>query len=222
VRSVLGLTFCTALALSNPAAAQDGETTRHRLTLGPNAGTLGLGSEAGLRLSDHFGLRFGTNHAPLDTVRERAGPDTDIDVTPTAGGAVLDYYPFQGGFRLSGGLRYNAEGPDPAAAAGGITIGGLPFTPSQTGRPGSGSNFVGYAPYGGVGLQSSFWEGRLELAFDLGVYYQGNSRADLNGDATSGEGSAGTNPASGSTSLEENPNFLGFYPIVGLTAKYRF
>ncbi|MDH3597805.1 MAG: hypothetical protein OEM93_23460 [Rhodospirillales bacterium] len=221
MRSVLGLMFCTALALSSPAAAQDGETIRPRLTLGPNAGTLGLGNEAGLRLSDHFGLRFGANHAPLDAVRERL--DTDIDVTPTAAGAVLDYYPFQGGFRLSGGLRYNAEGPDSVVPAGGITIGGLPFTPSQTGMLRSGSDFIGYAPYGGVGLQSSFWEGRLELAFDLGVYYQGNSRADLNGEGISGEASADTSPASGSsTSLEEDPNFLGFYPIVGFTAKYRF
>jgi hypothetical protein len=219
VRFLVGLTFCAALALSGPVAAQDGESAQPRLTLGPNAGSLGLGSEAGLRFNDHFGLRIGTSYVSLETTGERSEADADIDVTPTTAGAVLDYYPFRGGFRLSGGLRYNAEGPDSAAAVGGITIGGLPFTPSRSGTLGSGNDFVGYAPYGGLGLQSRFWEGRLELAFDLGVYYQG---ADLNADGTTGEAAAGTDPASDSTRLEDDLNFLGFYPIVGLSAKYRF
>jgi hypothetical protein len=222
VRFLVGLTFCAALALSGPVAAQDGESAQPRLTLGPNAGSLGLGSEAGLRFNDHFGLRIGTSHVSPETAGERNESDTDIDVTPTTAGAVLDYYPFEGGFRLSGGLRYNAEGPDSATPVGGITIGGLPFTPSQSGTLGSGNDFVGYAPYGGLGLQSSFWEGRLELAFDLGVYYQGAHHADLSADGATGEAAAGADPASDNSGLEDDLNFLGFYPIVGLTAKYRF
>lgn len=221
MRIALGLTFCAALALSSPAAAQDGETTPPRLALGPNAGTFGPGGETRLRLSDHFGLRLSANQTTPDAAGERADPDPGINLTPTAAGAVLDYYPFEGGFRLSGGLRVYAEGPNIGAAAGDITIGGLPFTPSRTGTLGNGTDFVGYAPYGGLGLQSSFWEGRLELVFDLGVYYQGGSHADLHGDGASGE-AAGTDPASGGTELEDDLNFLGFYPIVGLKAKYRF
>jgi hypothetical protein len=220
VRFALGLTFCAALALTSPATAGDLGASQPRLPLGLSAAPLGTGSDTALRLSNHFGLRFSADPAPLESAGERVALKTDIDLTPTASGAVLDYYPFRGGFRLSGGLRVYAEGPDAAASPGDITIGGLPFTPSRSATFDTGSEAVGYAPYGGVGLQSSFWEGRLELAFDVGVYYQGDTHAELRGDGSSA--AAGGETESEDTELEDERGFLGFYPIVGLTAKYRF
>jgi hypothetical protein len=222
VRFALGLTFCAALALASPAVAQDAGSIPTRPALGPGAGTLVSGGETGLRLSDRFGLRFGAHLGPEEAAGTRAEADTKIDLTPAAGGAVLDYYPFEGGFRLSGGLRIHVEGPDAASAPGDITIGGLPFTPSQGAMFGDGAISVGYVPYGGLGLESSFWDGRLELAFDLGVYYQAEGRADPQGDGTSGGAAAGSDPKSDEAELEDDLSFLGFHPIVGLTAKYRF
>ena len=131
---------------------------------------------------------------------------------------VLDYFPFESGFRLTGGIRYNAETPDliegPSSA---ITLGGLPFTPSGGRSPGAGQDFIGYAPYGGLGLQSRFWEGRLELIFDLGVYYQA---PDDETDAT--DGAAALDSNNGSERTEEELRFLDLHPIIGLSATYRF
>jgi hypothetical protein len=218
VRLVSSLTLCVVLALPGLAAAQDGEGAGSRLILGPNSGNLGLGSEAGIRLGDHFGLRVGTNYLSLETAGDDQDPEFNFNVTPPAAGAMLDYYPFRGGFRLTGGLRYNPDTPDlidgPSSA---ITIGGLPFTPSAGPSVGVGPDYVGYAPYGGLGLQSSFWEGRLELVFDLGVYYR-----DPNSEAEDAKGAAGPEAEANSEGTEEELRLLGLYPIIGLSATYRF
>ncbi len=218
-RLVLSLMFCTALVLPSLAAAQENENAESRLILGPNAGNLGVGPEAGIRLNDHFGLRVGANYVSFENEREGQEPEFNFNVTPPAAGAMLDYFPFEGGFRLTGGLRYKAETPDliegPSSA---ITLGGLPFTPSSSRSPGAGQNYIGYAPYGGLGLQSRFWEGRLELVFDLGVYYQAptdetdNSNGAAEGSDTNAE----------LESSEDDLRFLDLYPIIGLSATYRF
>ena len=218
LRLVSSLSLCAAL-LPGLAAAQEDASAESRLILGPNAGNLGVGPEAGLRLNDHFGLRVGANYISLESERGGPDPEFNFNVTPPAAGAMLDYYPFRGGFRLTGGLRYNAETPDliegPSSA---ITLGGLPFTPSDSRSPGTGQDQMGYAPYGGLGLQSSFWEGRLELVFDLGVYYQapneetGNSNGAADGSDTSAR----------QESTDEELHLLGLYPIIGLSATYRF
>jgi hypothetical protein len=202
------------------AAAQSSASTEPRLILGPSLGNLGFGPETGLRLNEHFGLRVGVSYVSLETEHEWSEPDFNFHVTPPTAGAMLDYYPFQSGFRLTGGLRYNAETPGlidgPTSA---ITISGLPFTPSAGHVMGGGQGYLGYAPYGGLGLQSSFWEGRLELVFDLGVYYQGVSRHQAEATRSAAAGSeAGAN----SEGAEEDLGFLGFYPIIGLSATYRF
>ena len=219
MRFVLSLTLFATLALPGMAAAQDGASLQPRLVLGPNVGNLGLGPEAELRLNDHFGLRVGANYVSFNTEQDRPEPDFNFNVTPPAAGAMLDYYPFRRGFRLTGGLRYNAESPvlveGPSSA---ITISGLPFTPSASLSPGNDQSYVGYAPYGGLGLQSSFWEGRLELVFDLGVYYQGQPSTE----AGAASGGAGSDADAESEAAEEDLGFFGFYPIVGLSATYRF
>lgn len=218
VRFALSLALLATLALPGAAAAQDDMSVGPRFVLGSNVGNLGLGSEAELRFNDSFALRIGANYVSLDVEQDRPEPDFNFNITPPAAGAMLDYYPFRGVFRLTGGLRYNAESPalveGPASA---VTIGGLPFTPSATRSPGDGRNFVGYAPYGGLGLQSSFWEGRLEFAFDLGVYYQGQTDTAAGATVTAGS-DAGAEP----NGSDEDTGFLGFYPIIGLSATYRF
>ena len=219
LRFVSSLTLCAVLVLPGLAAAKDGESAGSRLMLGPNAGNLGLGPEAGMRLNDHFGLRVGANYVSLEIDSEEQDREFNFNVTPPAAGAMLDYYPFKGGFRLTGGLRYNAETPDliegPSSA---ITLGGLPFTPSSPHSPAVGQDYIGYAPYGGLGLQSSFWEGRLELVFDLGVYYQAqNDETDASNGAA-----AGPDTDDGTERTEDELRFLDLNPIIGLSATYRF
>lgn len=218
VRLVLSLTICATMALPGLAAAQDGEGAGPRLILGPNIGNLGLNSEAGVRIGDHFGLRIGANYLALETAGDSQAPEFNFNVTPPAAGAMLDYYPFRDVFRLTGGLRYNAESSDLIEApSSAITIGGLPFTPSAGPPLGAGQDYVGYATYGGLGLQSSFWEGRLELVFDLGVYYR-----DPNNDAEDAHAAAGADAEANGESTEEELRLLGLYPIIGLSATYRF
>jgi hypothetical protein len=217
VRLVLSLSICATMALPGLAAAQDGESAGPRLILGANIGNLGLNSEAGVRFGDHFGLRIGANYLTLETAGNGQSPEFNFNVTPPAAGAMLDYYPFRDVFRLTGGLRYSAETPDHIAGPSAITIGGLPFTPSAGPALGVGQDYVGYAPYGGLGLQSSFWEGRLELVFDLGVYYR-----DPNIEAEDAKSAAGPEAEANAEGTEDELRLLGLYPIIGLSATYRF
>ncbi len=90
MRLVLSPMFCAALVLPGLAAAQDGERADSRLILGPNAGNLGLGPEAGMRLNDHFGLRVGANYLSFETEGGSQESEFNINVTPPAASAKLD------------------------------------------------------------------------------------------------------------------------------------
>ena len=56
----------------------------------------------------------------------------------------------------------------------------------------------------------------LELVFDLGVYYR-----NPNGEAEDAA-AAGPEAEANSESTEEELRLLGLYPIIGLSATYRF
>ncbi|MGI9494399.1 MAG: hypothetical protein ACR2QF_18570, partial [Geminicoccaceae bacterium] len=73
----------------------------------PNISTLGVGLEAGMRANDYFGVRLGGNWLGLSFDRTVNDIDYDTEATLASLGALIDYHPFKGGFRLSGGVRSN-------------------------------------------------------------------------------------------------------------------
>ncbi|MEL6962325.1 MAG: hypothetical protein AAFO01_06185 [Pseudomonadota bacterium] len=95
-----------------PSDSANGAQLPFGLFVSPAVSTLGLGLEAGARLNDNFGLRFGGNWLGFEYDGVEGDLDYDADVTLASLGALVDYHPFSGGFRVSGGLRFNFNQAD--------------------------------------------------------------------------------------------------------------
>src|SRR5262245_25666566 len=99
--ALVGITLA-ALAVTLPAAADEGEWT-----LGVSGGTLGVGPELAYRFKPHFGLRANAGFFSHSDTDELDDIEYDADLKLNSYGAMLDWYPMGGGFRISIGGRVN-------------------------------------------------------------------------------------------------------------------
>lgn len=147
--------------------------------LADSASPQGLGSDFTTTFSQTVNGRLGINALSFDS---GAIDEHDIARGVEPGlrtwSALVDWHPFQGDFRFSGGLLHN--GADLGAIAGadgalaGVDIGGL----------NSALDFAGTAPYIGVGWGNPLnKEGRLGLLMDVGVLVQDNTDIGLAADS---------------------------------------
>jgi hypothetical protein len=216
----LALFVIVALSGAHPARAESA-TFFH---LGPEVSTLGLGGEAGIRVNDFFGLRVGGNYFDTNFDAKLAGTEYDLGFLLESAGAVIDVYPFGGGLRFSGGLRWNGNNIDLSVTpANSIVIGGTTFTAAQLGTLSGDVDFEDFAPFFGLGYEGDFFDQRVLLAFGAGVLFQGDPEVDL-----SANGALANDPAllaalrREENDLENDLDFLSFYPVVSLSLTFRF
>jgi len=163
-------------ALARPAAAQ--------LTVGVQAGTLGIGGDLAWPLAPQLAVRV-AGHAWSGISRsERAGGNryqARLDLGNAA--ALLDWHPAGGGFRVSAGAMVDAnrvEGDSEPSSAGTYTIGNLQLPASLVGTLHGKIDFATVAPYLGVGWGTAPRAGPgFGVAADLGVAFQGRPRVTL-------------------------------------------
>ena len=226
---VLSSASSIAQTLGDPDAAPTSSGSASPLPYGlfvsPALSTLGLGLEAGFRLNEHLGIRLGGNWLGFDYDGVEGDLDYDAEVTLASLGTLVDYHPFGGGFRLSGGLRYNFNQADlDGTPNDDIDIGDETFSPDEVGTLTGDASFNVLAPYLGVGYGATLLEGSLSIGFDLGVMYQGQADVDL--DAESGLLSDDTilqeNLAIEEDEVEDDLEDFVVYPVVGIALIYRF
>lgn len=95
-------------AFACPALAED-TLSFESFTLTPNVGTLGPGIEGGWRLNENWGARAGINGFATKFTYHDKDSDLVNKLMLLNAGVTADYYPFQGNFRLSGGVRASAN-----------------------------------------------------------------------------------------------------------------
>lgn len=195
------------------------------LFVSPTISTLGIGLDAGLRLSETFGLRFGGNWLNLSFDRTVDDVDYDADATLASLGALVDVHPFEGGFRLTGGLRFNFNQAELTGRPNDdVTIGDQTFAASDVGVLEGDVSFDPVAPYLGLGYGATLLEGALTIGFDLGVMYQGRADVDLDaeGGVLEGDPVLEANLQEEEDDIEDDLADYQFYPVVGLAVIYRF
>ena len=191
----------------------------------PAVSTLGVGLEGGVRLNETFGLRVGGNWLGFDYDGVEGDLDYDAEVTLASLATLVDFHPFKGGFRVSGGLRYNFNDADlDGTPNDDIEIGDETFSADEVGTLTGDVAFDVLAPYLGIGYGATLLEGALTVGFDLGVMYQGQADVDL--DAESGLISDSDllqeNLAIEEDNVEDDLEDFVVYPVVGLALIYRF
>ncbi|MDX8396090.1 MAG: hypothetical protein R8K22_06725 [Mariprofundaceae bacterium] len=187
------------------------------IAVGAKVSTLGLGIEATTNV-----IPMVLNARVLVSGFNYSRDITDTSVTYNAKlkllsvGAIADWYPLAGKFRVSGGLFYNGNKfTMNAKNTGNVVIGGTTYTsPTVTGE----IKFNSFAPYLGLGYGDAISSGSpLGFNIEVGALYQGAPKSSITAPAVSA-----ADIAAEKKKLDDSLNSFKFYPVIALGMTYKF
>ncbi len=190
---------------------------------GVNVGTQGAGVALTVGLSDRFNASLGYSRFSTTDNFDKDGVNYDVDLELEGTTLALDWHPFGGIFRLTGGIIRNGnEVTGVAQLTGNVTIGPTTYTPAQVGTLNADISFDDIAGYLGVGWGNAVASNKgLTFSADLGVMFTGAPTVEL-----TQVGGVVTIPESDLTAeeqaLQSDIDEFVYYPIVRLGMSYHF
>lgn len=217
------LLLVSALVAASSAAAQE-----NGVGVGVTAGSLGVGPELGVRLNDTVGVRANATFGHSDLVDVEAKSDDirfDGNVRLRSVGAMLDVYPFGGGFRLSAGYRLNGNRATlKSTPTTNVTIGNRTVTPVQVGRLSADYRLRDWAPAVTIGYAGELAP-RLVAGVEAGVLFHGAPRIrrlrSIGGTLSADPGFAADLERERML-IENDISDYKFYPVAQASIAYRF
>lgn len=211
------------------------------------AGTLGLGLELDYKINDTFNIRLQSNGYTYDDEFEEDDIDYEGEVKLSSTGLLLDWRPFQGVFRLTGGVyANNNELTGNTSSVGDETfeIGDELYSTTSTDPLAINMDVIlgdSTAGYLGMGWGSSPSDGGWMFSFELGVLLSGEPTVDLSASGTAVVNKNGStqsfslndtnNPlvqefqnelANEAVSIENDISEFKAYPVISIGLGYRF
>lgn len=207
----------TAAAQQQPARSP---LSQYGLTV--SVGTTGPALALTTNLAPWLNARASGSYIPYrhSTVQTVDGERLALhgDLSTAQAGAVLDVHPFKNGFRLSTGVFYARRVAEASLApAEAIVVGDKTFEPDEIGSLTTQVQLgSALAPYAGLGWSNAL-KGRVGFHFELGAYYHGSPRIDMEGQGMIAP------TAENAPVLEANLDHaeLSFYPEVSLGLSIR-
>jgi hypothetical protein len=210
------------LAAANCASARDFGTSI-------DLGTTGLGLHVTTPLAAKLNARVGVNFADYSYDGNTSDVDYDFKLKLATFDALLDYHPFDGAFRVSGGAVYNGNKIDAFAkptAAGTYTINGNVYSSAAMGDLTGKIDFKKVAPYLGIGFGDAVKNAGWSFAMDLGATFQGAPKTELssNGCTVSALVCAqfARDVAAEKAKLDDEVSDFKLYPVMRVGVSYRF
>ena len=187
--------------------------------------TLGLGVEGTARILPKLNARLGINYFLYTYDEEADDIDYDIDLNLFSGAVLLDWHPFAGTFRISGGFLLNKNELDMDARPNEpVEIGDQEYAAADVGTLSGDLDFRSVAPYVGIGWGNAVGEDkRWGFVCDLGIVFQGSPDADL-----AATGPIASDPtfqadlAREEENLEDDLDFFKYYPVISFGISYKF
>jgi len=224
--------ICVLLALATTVAC--GAQGDKGLSL--KIGTPGVGVDFTLGVSEKVNVRLSGNYFSYTYDDFEFDDDDEVekeidDVVDTAEatldlmslGALLDWHPWGGGFRLSAGAFYNGNELSLGVTAGDtIEIDGEDY---EVQRLDGQIEFNAFAPYAGLGWGNAAQaDTRWHFAFDLGVMLQGSADISIKATATDPtlQGQLNTALDNEVEDLEEDVEDFTLFPVLTLGLSYTF
>jgi hypothetical protein len=193
--------------------------------LGLKTGTLGIGGELTTNLASNVNLRGSIQWFALDFEAEFDDVDYDVDVEFLNPLLLADWYPFSGGFRLSGGVLFNGTDISlDATSSESIEIGGETYSPDEIGTLRGESDFEDIAPYIGIGFHNPLSrDGHWGFTADIGVAFIGSPNVNLKvtGPFADDPGLQ-ADLAEEEAKIEDDLDKVRFFPVLSATLYYRF
>ncbi|MBF0561441.1 MAG: hypothetical protein HQL37_05345 [Alphaproteobacteria bacterium] len=181
--------------------------------------------EANYRLLGLVGVRASINYFKFGDDVTASGINYTGNARLLSGGLTGDFFPlanmlpFIGGFRVSGGVRVNDNQISiKSTPTQSVTISGKTYTAAQAGSMTGVTHFNLFAPYVGIGYDGGL--GPFEIGLDVGAMYQGTPNISLW--SSSAAITQSSLNAQANTLNHNYGSLMEFYPVVGLTARYKF
>ncbi len=174
--------FASMLSLSTPLSAQ---ILNYDTSVGVQAGLLGLGLNMKGKISDSFGIRASFEMASAEDIEVDAEDlkyNFDVDLHDMM--FLVDWHPWQGSFKTSGGLIVNGTNIEARISPNinaEFTFNDITYSVKDDGIKyvDTKVDFDPIAPYIGIGWDTSFDKDRgFGFTFDLGVAFQGSARVE--------------------------------------------
>ena len=236
-----GLLFAlTAVGAAEPDPGEEGAVRDGPFSLSAQVSTLGWGVSGGYDVSDSFTMRAMFNHFDYSFDRTRRGNKFEGDLDLLSLGLMMDWHPFDGGFRVTGGAFLNNSKLVAGARSKDVKIGDRPYSGNLDLK----ADFDTLAPYLGVGYTGGRHRGGFGFVFDAGVLFSGAPNLSASGSASGIAGSCGFEVDDGGratlegdcagldslkSDLEKEHSKLTrdlddfkLYPVVVLGVSYRF
>lgn len=197
----------------------------NELAIAAKAGTLGLGGDLTTDIIPQVNLRAGVQWLGFGFDAQFADIDYDVDLDFLNPLVLVDWYPFGGSFRISGGVLFNGSDIQLEARSGqSIEIDGTTYSAAEIGTLRGDVEYRSVAPYIGIGWGNQLDEGgHWGLATDLGVAFTGSPGIDL-----SATGPIASDPtfrarlAGEEKDIQDELDVFRIYPILSISLFYRF
>jgi hypothetical protein len=193
--------------------------------VGVTAGTMGAGVTATTNIIQNVNLRI---NATGFSYNKSASSGTDIDFDAKLKlfgvGAVADYHPFGGDFRLSGGAYYNGnkftlDGKPEAD----YTLNGRTYTAGEVGTVRAEVKYEKISPYIGIGWGNALDKsGHWKFSTDLGAMYTGSPKVSLTASNPKNDSVLAADIAAEESKLKNDTDKLKWWPVLAVSLSYRF
>lgn len=166
------------LGLLGPSLAFIAPTTSADSTGALSLGTTGVGLEWMYSLHETLNVRVVAQYGGYEFDYEETDIDYNGDYESINFGAILDWRPFSGGFRISGGLVATNFGAELDATSRGqeIDLGENTYISSDGVTLSGEAEFNDVAPYLSIGWSSNLKKDGLYFGGEAGVMYVGSAR----------------------------------------------
>jgi len=145
--------------------------------VGVRAGTTGIGADVGVNVAPTLDARVGYSYFGYKT-HYKSDINYDAKLQLSNLNALLDWSPFPGGFRFSGGLIANQNKADLNSTGGTYTINGTAYSSNDASVNGTVKSGRSVAPYLGIGYGNVARAG-VNFYFDLGIMFMGSPKVSL-------------------------------------------
>lgn len=194
-------------------------------SVGLTAGTIGIGAEAATSITENLNVR--TVVAGFKYSKD-GSQGTDITYEGDAkflnAGLLLDYYPFGSGIRLSAGGYYNGTSvalKGIPTAGSSYTFNDVTYTSADVGDLNAEVKYKKIMPYVGFGFGNTMAGGNFTFGMDIGAMI-GSPTASLTVTNPTNNATLAANAAIEEQKLKDEIGDLPVYPVVTISASYRF
>jgi len=190
------------------------------------AGTLGLGGDLNMGLSDSFSVRVGADYFKYKSSINASSMNFKFNLKLKTAHAIADWYPFQGSFHASGGMFYNANRFSLIAnpSSSNFTLNGTTYSTTLISSVNPVVTFNKVAPYFGIGWGNPVAKGKgWGFTSDFGVLFQGKPIVDLSVTCTAScPGGLAADAEAERVKLQNDLKRFHWWPVATIAISYQW